>query len=76
MTPVLFGLFGPIFVILCLVTAINTCNLYTFKPRPGEVKDIHKRYARANNDVQLTDFPGPVNYNRALAGTTKHVTWR
>ena len=76
MTPVLFGLFGPIFVILCLVTAVNTCNLYTFKPRPAEVKDIRERYARANNGVQLNDFPGPGNYNSALAETTKQVTWR
>ena len=85
MSPVILGLFGPILAILCLVGAVNTCNLFTFRPRPEEVKDIRKRYAQANNGVELNDFPGPVGYNDALlaknwqGATTpsgKRVTWR
>lgn len=74
MSPVLLGLFGPLVAIFCLVCAINSCNLYTFKPRPEEVKDIRKRYAQANNGVELDDFPGPGNYNRALAATLQRAT--
>ena len=74
MSPVLLGLFGPLLAILCLVCAINSCNLYTFKPRPEEVKDVRKRYAQANNGVELDDFPGPGNYNRALAETLRRAT--
>jgi len=85
MSPVILGIFGPILAILCLVGAVNTCNLYTFRPRPEEVNDIRKRYAQANNGVELNDFPGPVGYNDALlaknwqGATTpsgKRVTWR
>ena len=74
MSPVLLGLFGPLLAIFCLVCAINSCNLYTFKPRREEVKDVRKRYAQANNGVELDDFPGPEAYNRALAETLRRAT--
>lgn len=66
MAPVLFGLLGPIVVILCLVTAVNTCNLYTFTPRPGEVKAIRERHAALNNGEVLEEFPGVEQYKSRL----------
>lgn len=66
MTPVLFGLLGPIVVILCLVTAVNTCNLYTFTPRPGEVKAIREQHAALNNGEVLEEFPGVEQYRSRL----------
>ena len=67
MTPVLFGLLGPIVAITCLVCAVNTCDLYTFRPRPQEMQDIRKRWAaQHNNGVVLDDFPGAPEYMNRL----------
>ena len=62
----LFGLLGPIIVILCLVTAVNTCNLYTFTPRPAEVQAIRERHAALNNGEVLKEFPGAEVYKNRL----------
>jgi len=67
MTPVLFGLLGPIVAIVCLVCAVNTCDMYTFQPRPQEMQDVRKRWAAQHNDgVVLDKFPGPAEYMNRL----------
>ena len=76
MTAVIFGLFGPIVVIMCLVCATNVCGIYTFKPRCSEVREVRKRYTQANNGVKLDEFPEPGDYNRKLAQTLQRATWR
>ena len=73
MTPVLFGLLGPIIVIFCLVMAVSTCDLYTFHPRPQEVQDMRERWAAQNNNgVVLDKFPGgAAYYDRLQANSQK-----
>ena len=72
MTPVLFGLLGPILVIFCLVMAVSTCDLYTFHPRPQEMQDIQERWAAQNNNgVVLDKFPGGAAYYDRLQANSQ-----
>lgn len=69
MTPVLFGLLGPLLVILCLVLAISTCDMYTFRPRPQEMQDLRNKF-------ELDEFPGAADYLRKhdMAETMRRAT--
>jgi len=84
MTPVLFGLLGPLVAILCLVLAISTCDMYTFQPRPQEVQDLRDKFG-------VSEFPGAAAYVKryqmadtmrratdpaAVELSTKRVGWR
>ena len=71
MTPVLFGLLGPALAILCLVAAVNTCNLFTFRPRPQEMQEIRERHATLNNGERLDAFPGGPRYTQTLKSSTQ-----
>ena len=69
MTPVLFGLLGPLLVIFCLVIAISTCDMYTFQPRPKEIKNLQNKFG-------LDEFPGANAYMRRydMAETLRRAT--
>lgn len=69
MTPVLFGLLGPLLAILCLVLAISTCDMYTFRPRTQEVNDLRNKFG-------LEEFPGAAAYMQQhnMAETLRRAT--
>lgn len=71
MTPVLFGLLGPAVAILCLVGAIGTCNLFTFRPRPQEMQEVRERHAALHNGEYLNEFPGGPSYSQTLKTSTQ-----
>ena len=65
MAPVILGIGGPLLVLGCLMCAINTCGLFTFKYRETERDAIEARHAAEHNGERLTEMP-PAAYSRRL----------
>ena len=87
MTPLFFGLFGPLLAVCVLVIAVSTCDIFQFEQRPSEAREVRERFARErNNGVVLRNDPGPNQYQFELTeslrratkpkSTSKHVSWR
>ena len=87
MTPLFFGLFGPLLAVCVLVIAVSTCDIFQFEPRVSDAREVRERFARErNNGVVLRADPGPNQYTFELteslrratepASTSKQVTWR